>query len=525
MARVQVLVIGGGAVGAGVLRDLALRGVDALLLEQGDFCIGASGGNQGMLHSGARYAVSDPASARECSKESQILRSVAGHCIDDCGGIFVSLPGDDPDYPKEFLKGCAKAGVSVDALDIREALRREPGLSNRIEFAAAVADASIDAFSLTLSNIESARNAGAKALNYQRVVKMKRGKETVEEVQYQDAISGEMKRIKPEVVINAAGAWSAGIASLAQLHLPLALDSGSMVVVDGRQTRGLINRLRMPSDGDIIVPSHSATILGTTSVSAQDPKKVKPTIGEVELLRKECSQMLPALESCRMVRAYARVRPLVDEGSKGRDATRSFSVVAHSGAGVDNMISLVGGKLTTYRLVAEKAVDAVARLLGERGICRTAKEPLLTSSEEVPSGTISRRAMERMRRKYGPLQAEVANYCRMDRGMERVCDCEEVLRGEISYFARHSDVRTLPDIMRRTRAGMGYCQSSLCAFRILSAARQHESEAITRKLLEDFLAERRRGIETVLDGEQLRQEIFRSYLLQGTYRLERGAGK
>ena len=133
--------------------------------------------------------------------------------------------------------------------------------------------------------------------------------------------------------------------------------------------------------------------------------------------------------------------------------------------------------------------------------------------------------MERMRRKYGPLQAQVASYCQMGRGMERVCDCEEVLRGEIAYFARHPDVRTLSDIMRRTRAGMGFCQSSLCAFKILSAAMKEEPEVSARKLLEDFLAERRRGIEAVLDGEQLRQEIFRSYLLQGTYRLERGTGK
>jgi len=72
---------------------------------------------------------------------------------------------------------------------------------------------------------------------------------------------------------------------------------------------------------------------------------------------------------------------------------------------------------------------------------------------------------------------------------------------------------------------MGYCQSSLCAFKILSAAKKGESDQNARQLLEDFLAERRNGIEPVLEGEQLRQEIFRSYLLQGTYRLERGVGR
>jgi glycerol-3-phosphate dehydrogenase len=188
------------------------------------------------------------------------------------------------------------------------------------------------------------------------------------------------------------------------------------------------------------------------------------------------------------------------------------------------MISLVGGKLTTYRLMAEKAVDAVAELLGDNAPCSTAKEPLLPSSQVGKAGAVPKRAMERMHRKYGPLQAEVLAHCQAHRGTERICDCEEVLRGEISFFAGHHDVRTLSDIMRRTRAGMGYCQSSLCAFKMLSAARREEFQN-AKQMLEDFLAERRNGIEAVLEGEQLRQEIFRSYLLQGTYRLERGVGQ
>jgi glycerol-3-phosphate dehydrogenase len=212
-------------------------------------------------------------------------------------------------------------------------------------------------------------------------------------------------------------------------------------------------------------------------------------------------------------------------GGQGREASRSFSIVDHGSVGLDNMISMVGGKLTTYRLMAEKAVDAVAELLGDSSPCKTAKESLLAPSGAVKASVIPIRAWERMRRKYGPLQEEVAKHCQMHRGTERVCDCEEVLRGEISYFARHPDVRTLPDVMRRTRAGMGYCQSSLCAFKILSAARKDELDENPMKLLEEFLAERRSGIEPVLKGEQLRQEIFRSYLLQGTYGLERGVVK
>ena len=392
---------------------------------------------------------------------------------------------------------------------MKEALSREPGLSNRIQYAVAVNDASVDAFSLTLSNIESARVAGASALNYQRVVRMKQGRGMVEEVHYQDTISGESRRIKPEIVVNAAGAWSARVAAMVQMPLPLTLDKGSMVVVDGRQTRGLLNRLRMPSDGDIIVPSHSVTILGTTSGARHSLEKVRASVSEIELLRKECSLMLPGLEGCRMVRSCARLVAAVGrKGTRGRDASRSFSVIDHSPTRigqpwstwwvqVDHLSAHGGGE--NCRLVVD--------LLGERAPCRTARNRSERNGTD-PSWAIAQAGDgAHAKGECGPLTARVANNCRGHRGAEMACDCEEVLRGEISYFAGHPDVRTLSDIMRRTRAGMGYCQSSLCAFKILSAAKKERSEESARKMLEDFLAERRSGIEPVLEGEQLRQEI------------------
>ena len=78
--QTEVLIIGGGAVGVGILRDLALRGIPSVLIEKGDFCSGASGRNHGLFHSGGRYAVSDPEAARECMAENRILRKIAPHC-------------------------------------------------------------------------------------------------------------------------------------------------------------------------------------------------------------------------------------------------------------------------------------------------------------------------------------------------------------------------------------------------------------------------------------------------------------
>ena len=102
----DVIVIGGGATGAGTARDCAFRGLRVLLLERFDFASGATGRNHGLLHSGARYAVTDKESASECIKENMILRKVASHCVEENDGLFITLPEDDLAYQATFVKSC-----------------------------------------------------------------------------------------------------------------------------------------------------------------------------------------------------------------------------------------------------------------------------------------------------------------------------------------------------------------------------------------------------------------------------------
>ena len=109
----QVLIIGGGITGVGLARDLALRGVSCLLVERRDICAGASGANHGLLHSGARYVRSDPMAAVECREESALLKSLAPHCIEETGGLFVAVAGDDEQYVAEFPGFCARCGRAV----------------------------------------------------------------------------------------------------------------------------------------------------------------------------------------------------------------------------------------------------------------------------------------------------------------------------------------------------------------------------------------------------------------------------
>jgi len=139
----QVVVVGGGATGAAVLRDLALRGIDAVLVERADLGTGTSGRWHGLLHSGGRYAVKDPVSATECIEENRVLRRIAPHCIEDTGGLFVLLPENDQGYGDAFVEGCRKTGVPCEELALDQARKREPLLAPNLSRVFAVPDGTL----------------------------------------------------------------------------------------------------------------------------------------------------------------------------------------------------------------------------------------------------------------------------------------------------------------------------------------------------------------------------------------------
>src|SRR4030065_1711141 len=110
--QTDILVIGGGATGTGILRDLAMRGFKCLLVERRDLAYGTTGRYHGLLHSGGRYVVKDPSAARDCIEENRILRKIMPQCIEDTGGFFVLTPQDDPSSVPLFLKGCHAVGIA-----------------------------------------------------------------------------------------------------------------------------------------------------------------------------------------------------------------------------------------------------------------------------------------------------------------------------------------------------------------------------------------------------------------------------
>ncbi len=211
----DVLVIGGGATGLGVVRDAAMRGFRSVLVERVDLGQGTTGRFHGLLHSGGRYVVSDPRSASECAEENTIVRRIAAGAVEDTGGLFVTTPADDADYADRFLAGCAEAGVPAQEITTAEALAREPRVNPRISRAFEVRDAAVDAWKLLWGNAASAREHGATILTYHWVTGVLRDGDRVAGVVARDDRGGGEVRIEAGFTVNAGGIWAGEIADMA----------------------------------------------------------------------------------------------------------------------------------------------------------------------------------------------------------------------------------------------------------------------------------------------------------------------
>lgn len=515
----DVIIIGGGITGAGTARDCAMRGLKTLLVEKRDISNGATGRNHGLMHSGARYAVTDPESASECIKENMILRRIARHCVEETGGLFITLPEDDLNYQATFVEACKKSGIKAEIISPDEARRLEPSVNPSLIGAVKVPDAAIDPFHLTTSNMLDAKRHGATVLTYHEVVGLITQSGAVNGVVLHDRHTGEKKEIHSRLVINAAGIWGAQIAKMAGIDINMFPSKGTLLVFGHRVNHVVINRCRKPANADILVPDDAVCIIGTTSdrvpVDTVDHLEVTPQ--EVDLLIREGIKLAPSLSTTRILRAYAGVRPLVaaDNDPTGRNISRGIVCLDHETRdGLAGFITITGGKMMTYRLMAEKATNLACQKLGVDKPCQTAENPLPGSEELDQENSDITNAVRAAQGRQGSRIRDIADDTAEDKAL--VCECEGVSVGEVNYAIDHLHINNLIDLRRRTRVGMGTCQSELCACRAagLMCAKNKNAEKSLADLA-DFLNERWKGMQAVAWGSTIDEAMLTSTIYEG----------
>ena len=487
----RVVVIGAGATGCAVARDLALRGCQVTLVEFGDLGSGTSSRFHGMLQSGARYAVSDPEYAAECMREREIVARIAPEAVETTGGLFVSLAEDPTDFADRFVKGCAQAEIPCEELDPEQVMSEEPAISRTVRRVFAVPDATVQSWRLVNLMADDVRRRGGVVLTRHQVKAI-----TVEHGRVRGlsvAGNGRDFELEADAVVNAGGPWSARIAALVDQNVELQLTKGSIMVLSHRLVSRAVNRCRPPGSYDIIVPTGTVSLFGTTSEIVDDPDTTYVRPDEVQALLEGAEPMIPGIREYRALRVWAGVRPLVrpKPWPENTPLPRRHQVIDGRQWGAEGFFTVCGGSLSTHRSMAQDVVDDVCRHLRLNAPCETAYTPLGEPGASQWQPT--------------------AGYARTERTQSfdgLVCECEAVGKAEIEALIEDADISDLHDLRRRLRVGFGPCQGTYCGCRVAELVMRRTGLPSVQPILSSFWTERLKGGVQTAWGEQARQMLL-----------------
>jgi glycerol-3-phosphate dehydrogenase len=441
------------------------------------------------------------------------------HCLEDTGGFFVITPWDNPGYTEKFRRGCRQATIEIDELTTHQMLREEPLLNPKISRCFRLPDASADSFMAAHVNVKSAAQYGAQTLLYHEVrhllTRQNNSKNpSVVGALCFDLVKDEEVEIYADLVVNAAGAWVGKIGKTIGLEIKIRPGKGTMVALNHRVINTVVNRCKLPSDGDIIVPTHTVAVIGTTDEQVTDPDHFGIEPWEVRLMLEEGEKLIPGFRNLRILRAWAGVRPLYQETktTQSREITRTYVLLDHQERdGVSGLVTITSGKWTTYRLMAEVTVDKVCEKLGTQRACLTAQEELPKIETPLVSKAFGDKELlvkQSSKSKFHRLGERLANIEHGEKYSDLICECELATLEDVQRAIFEGEAKTLDDIRRDVRLGMGPCQGGFCTLRaagILYELRQGFIEN-ANTALRDFLQERWKGLLPILWGQQLRQE-------------------
>lgn len=470
---VDVLVVGGGITGAGIALDAATRGYRVALVERDDLASGTSSRSSKLVHGGLRYlAQGDLPMVAEGVRERDRLRHLAPHLVRPLAFV---VPVDDRRTRWELRAGLLIYDAIAAGRNVRlhrrltpdEVLRSVPGLVRGFSSGGyRYDDCQTDDARLTLQVAQVARQRGALVVNHAEVVALLRAGDRVRGVAVTDRLSGRSYEIPARWTVSAAGVWADRVRGLAHDRPDAAVTParGSHVVFRRRDVP-VVSAAVVPSGvGDgrrvFVIPWGDQVYAGTTDEAhADDRDRPYASAADAQYLLGAVNTAFGLDLSVReAIGAWAGLRPLHAGATTApsRDLSRRH-VISEDPPG---FLSIVGGKLTTYRQMAEDLVDRlVAQDGGSRGPCVTtrlplgavgpAEEGLARTAEHLRDSGLSGRAVAGLYHRHGDLAVTVARFCHEHDGLEPLVPGLPYLRGEVRWAVRHELARTVDDVLQR----------------------------------------------------------------------------
>jgi glycerol-3-phosphate dehydrogenase len=528
----DVIILGGGVNGTGTARDCAMRGLKVLLLEKSDFGVGASGNSSGMIHGGIRYMLSDRKVTELACRDSGYIQRIAPHLLFRIPFLMpfraaregATLRERAVWYATEVYVGTydqyqpLKRGKPSTRLSAEELYALEPGLRPGLAGAVTLDEWGIDAFRLCVLNALSARAHGATLRTWTEARRILTETGRVVGVRWRDVLTGEEGEARAPVVFNAAGAWSPALARASGVPVPMRPGKGVHLTLDRRWSNYGVICSAVDGRQMFLMPHENESIIGTTDDDYYgDPDDLEATNDEVEYLLEGAASLVPGVRRARVTRAWCGLRTTIYAYGPNEDAlSREHQLLDGAPAGAAGLLSIVGGKLASYRAQSEEATDRIEALLGRPVTpCRTHEEPL-PGGDAVPDPAALAREFPvaapvaaRLAYRHGSRAREILRLVRDDPRLGLVlCRDEAILAAEVVWCARHEEVRRLQDLRRRCRLAVGACGGTDCArvgAQLAGRALSWSADRI-RAELADLLDAGWRERRPVLDGVALAQE-------------------
>jgi glycerol-3-phosphate dehydrogenase len=477
-AHFDLLVIGGGIVGAGIARDAAMRGLSVALIEQQDFAGGASSKTSKLIHGGLRYL--EHGRLRlvfESLHERGTLRTIAPGLVHPVSLLLPVYQGDRR-APWTinvglWLYDLLALGRTIRPhrmLSARRAVALEPGLRvDGLRAAGLYADCQMDDARLCLANILQAAGWGAVCANYVRLRALLKADGRLCGATAEDLRSGRAFEIRARSIVNATGPWSDGVRRLSEgaagprlsptkgIHLIVPRVAQEALFVQARRDRRML----------FLLPWGDYSLVGTTESAVGGPlEALRAEADEVGYLLEAVNHVLPGshLDGNDVIATFAGARPLLTSSGSATQASREHRI------DVDRfgLVSVLGGKFTTYRLMAKQAVDAVLRLGGARtDRCLTDQVGLLETVHPVSldhwrsmTQRVDPDALARLITRYGAKALQVLQLIDCEPSLAQpLCPHHEVNQAEVVHAVRGELACTLTDVLaRRTRIAWSSCQ-------------------------------------------------------------------
>ena len=477
--RYDLIVVGAGINGSGIARDAALRGLRPLLLDKGDIGGGTTSWSTRLIHGGLRYLEhGEVGLVRESLRERERLLRIASHLVEPLP-LLLPIYAGDRRGPVLIRAGM----IAYDALSFDkslphhrmlgrdETLQRVPGLNPLgLRGAALYFDGQITyPERLAVENAIDARDNGAEVRLYTEVEELLVAGGKVVGVSGRDLLADEPFEARAPLVVNVAGAWVDAVLRGVGTPTPLMGGTkGSHLVVGpfpGAPPTALYLEAKRDGRPFFVIPWNGQYLIGTTDERyGGDLDRIVASDDEIDYLLAETNRVVPTARLARpdVLWTYAGVRPLPHQPAGATGAiTRRHVIHDHAGhGGPAGLVSIVGGKLTTYRELAEQTVDAAGRLLA-RALPRstTGNEPLPGASGDGTfpvTGALELRSTNHLRRVYGSAAGAVVARA-VSPGLLRPFDpVSGAIGAEIPYAFEREGARTLADaLLRRTMVGLG----------------------------------------------------------------------